>query len=99
MVIERITSWVSPIAAMTAAVVISTGTIFLDIFTPAHFNPAILYVPALVMVAIARSRRILWVAALVFIFMTLAGMMWGPRTDTALGPEFRFYMAMNRTLV
>ena len=99
MVIERISSRVSPVVAIAVAVVILAGAILLDFITPAHFNPAILYVPALVMVALVRSRRLLWAAAIAFIFLTLAGVVWGPKPEPGLGPEFRFYMTMNRALV
>src|SRR2546423_9563594 len=99
MVIERISSRVSPVVAIGVAVVILAGAILLDFITPAHFNPAILYVPALVMVALVRSRRLLWAAAIAFIFLTLAGVVWGPKPEPGLGPEFRFYMTMNRALV
>ncbi|HEV8378383.1 MAG TPA: ATP-binding protein [Tepidisphaeraceae bacterium] len=99
MVIERISSRVSPVVAIGVAVLIMAGTILLDIFTPAHFNPTILYVPALVMVALVRSRRVLWAGAIACIFLTLAGVMWGPRPDASLGAEFRFYMTMDRALV
>src|SRR5258706_3132193 len=99
MVIERISSRVSPVLAIALAVVISAGTVLLDIFTPAHFNPSILYVPALVMMAIVRSRRLLWATVIVCIFLSLAGELWGPKPDPALGPEFRFYTTMSRALV
>src|SRR6267142_2117718 len=99
MVIERISSRVSPIVAIAVAVVIMAGTVLLDIFTPAHFNPSILYVPALVMVALVRSRRLLWAGAIACIFLTLAGIMWGPKPVAGLGAEFSFYMTMDRALV
>src|SRR5882762_5440577 len=99
MVIERITSWISPVVAIVAAVVISAGTVALDIFTPAHFNPSILYVPALVMVALVRRRRAVWGGAILFIFLTLAGTLWGPKPMEGLGPEFHFYLTMNRAMV
>src|SRR5258706_1577484 len=99
MVIERITSRISPLVAIAAAIVISAGTIALDIFTPAHFNPSILYVPALVMVALVRKRRAVWGGAILFIFLTLAGVLWGPKPVAGLGPEFQFYLTMNRAMV
>src|SRR5438094_2107140 len=99
MVIERITSRVSPVVAIAVAVVILAGAIVLDFITPAHFNPAILYVPTLVVVGLVRSRRLLWAAAIAFIFLTLAGVIWGPKPEPGLGPEFRFYIIMNRSLV
>src|SRR5437879_4779487 len=99
MVIEKISSRVSPVVAIAVAALILAGAILLDFITPAHFNPAILYVPALVMVALVRSPRLLWAAAVAFIFLTLAGVMWGPKPQPGLGPEFRFYMTMNRALV
>src|SRR6185436_20322531 len=99
MVIERMSSRVSPIAAMTVAATIIAAAVMLDFLTPAHFNPSILYIPALVMVALARKRRLVWAAVIGCIFLTLAGMLWGPRPDPAIGHDFRFYMTMNRVLV
>src|SRR5215212_296422 len=99
MVIERMSSRVSPIAAMAVAVTIIVAAVVLDFLTPAHFNPAIWYIPALVMVALARKRRLVWAAVIVCIFLTLAGVVWGPKPDSSLGAEFRFYATMNRALV
>jgi len=98
MVIERITSRVPPVVAITAASVIAAGTIVLDMLTPAHFNPSILYVPALVMVAMLRKRRAVWGAGIFFIFLTVAGLWWG-RHGMGADPEFRFYLSMNRVMV
>jgi signal transduction histidine kinase/ActR/RegA family two-component response regulator len=99
MVIERISSRVSPVAAIAVAVMIMAGAVVLDIFTPAHFNAAILNVPALVMVGLARKRRLVWGATILAIFFTLAGMWWGPRLDPGLGRDFRLYLVANRALV
>src|SRR5437667_223727 len=72
MVIERISSRVPPVVAIALAVFILAGAIVLDFVTPAHFNPSILYAPALVMAGLLRSKRVLWAAAIVMIFLTLA---------------------------
>src|SRR5215204_2763706 len=99
MVIERISSRVSPIAAIAVAVMIMAGAVVADFLTPAHFNAAIMFVPAVVMVGIARKRRLVWGATIATIFLTMAGLTWGPRPSPALGPEFRSYFVGNRTLV
>jgi PAS domain S-box-containing protein len=99
MVIERISSRVSPAVAIAVFVVISAGMILLDIFTPAHFNPAIVYAPALVMVALVRSRRLLWAAVILCIFLALVGIMLGPRPEPEVDSGTRFYLIMNRALV
>ncbi len=98
MIIERISSRVSPAAAITAAIVLSVVAILLDFLTPAHFNPSILYVPALVMVAMARSRKLLWASAIVFVFLTFFGLVWDSEPGTGIR-RFNYYSTMNRALV
>src|SRR4051812_9382559 len=98
MVIEKISSRVSPVVAITLAAALSVGTILLDIFTPAQFNPSILYVLVMMMVALMRSRRFLWAAVIACIFLTLLGRVLGPEGDLPLGHDSRFYMTMNRAL-
>src|SRR3954467_1857845 len=99
MVIEKISSRVSPVVAITLAAALSVGTILLDIFTPAHFDPSILYVLVLMLVALVRSRRLLWASVIVSIFLTMLGRAVGPLSDPALGHDYRFYLTMNRALV
>src|SRR5881392_3232194 len=99
MVIEKISSRVSPIAAIAVAFIVMAGAIVLDFLTSAHFNPSILYIPALVLVAIARKRRLVWSAAILAMFLTMAGIMWGPKPDLGASPEFRFYITLNRAQV
>src|SRR5688572_21620149 len=99
MVIERISSRVSPVVAMAVAVVLSAGAIVVDFLTPAYLNPTIVYVAALVMVALMRSRRVLWGMTIGFIFLALAGLMWGPQNAPDAREQFNFYVTMNRAMV
>src|SRR5215212_8829168 len=100
MMIERISSRVSPLMAMAAALLLSGCAILLDFLTPAHFDPSILYVAALVMVAWMRSRWAVWAAAIAFMFMTFAGLMWGPGPGAGVEKErFNYYITLDRVLV
>src|SRR5256885_12980579 len=98
MMIERISSRVSPAVAITAAAVLSAAAILLDFLTPAHFNPSILYVPALVMVAMARSRKLLWTAMILFVFLTFFGLVWDSEPGAGI-KRFNYYATMNRAMV
>src|SRR5262245_59681169 len=99
MVIEKISSRVSPVVAMAVAVIMSAGAIVLDFLTPAYLNPPIIYIAALVRVALVRKRRLLWGMTIAYIFLTLAGLMCGPQTDASVGPEINFYVTMRRSMV
>jgi PAS domain S-box-containing protein len=99
MVIEKISSRVSPAVAIGVAVVMSAGAVVLDFATPAHFDPSILYVPALVMLAWVRSRWLLWATLIGFMFLTFAGLMWGPGPQAGYGTKFNFYVVLDRSLV
>jgi PAS domain S-box-containing protein len=99
MMIERIASRVSPVMAMAAAVAVSGAAILLEFLTPAHFNAGILYIPAVVLLALTRSRAILWGATIFFIFLTFAGLMWGPGVNPQFGERFNYYVVLDRTLV
>src|SRR5688572_21477732 len=99
MMIERIASRVSPVMAMAAAIAVSGAAILLEFLTPAHFNAGILYIPAVVLLALSRSRAILWGATIFFIFLTLAGLMWGPGVNPQFGERFNYYVVLDRSLV
>ena len=99
MVIEKISSRVSPIVAVAVAAVIMAGAVVIDFLTPAYFNPAIFYIPTLVMVALARKKRLVWGAMVLAIVLTLAGIMWGINPEASLGENGRLYLALNRTMV
>src|SRR3954465_54292 len=98
MVIERISSRISPAAAITTAIVLSTAAFVLDFLTPPHFNPAVLYIAALIMVALARSRRLLWSSAVVLIFLTFLGLALGAQPGNGLA-RFNTFITLNRAMV
>src|SRR5438105_2842998 len=99
MVIEKISSRVSPIVAVAVAAVIMAGAVVIDFRRSGYFNPAIFYAPTLVMVALARKKRVVWGATVLAIFLTLAAMMWGRNPETGLGENARLYLALNRMLI
>src|SRR5947207_9673898 len=98
MMIEKLSRRVPPVAAITSAIVLSTLALLLDFFTPSHFNPSILYIAALVMVALARSRKLLWSTAVVLMFLTFFGLVWDSAPGTGIA-RFSFYVTLNRALV
>src|SRR3954465_10011291 len=100
MVIERISSRISPAAAITTAIVLSTAAFVLDFLTPPHFNPAVIYIAALIMVALARSRRLLWSSAVVLIFLTFLGLALIPGAQPGNGlARFNTFITLNRAMV
>src|SRR5881394_631700 len=98
MVIERISSRVSPAAAITTAVVLSAAAFLLDFFTPAHFNPSVLYIAALVMIALARSRKLLWGTTVLLVFLTFLGLAIGREAGAGVS-RFNPYITLNRAMV
>lgn len=68
-----------------------------DFLTPGQLNPAILYVPAVLVAILVGRTRHLWLVVLLASILAVVGLIWGP--SPKLLEEWKLRLIVNRVLV